>query len=189
MTVVNIIKNACIFLQKEDLLGVTALGGSGSATSAQTKELDFLLRCLNLVYNQIATDYIPLLHTEKLTPTNGEIIFSSFTKSVLDIKRVEDKFGIRTNYKLYPDRIATIDGEVKITYSYEPIALVSLSSTIESFFEKLTERVIAYGVAMEYSFISGLHDDASIWEKRFKDGILVAARKKSEIRLPSRRWN
>jgi hypothetical protein len=188
MEIVNILKNACVFLQKNELLDVSELGGTEQSTPAQQKELNILLRCLNLVYNEIASDYIPLLHTEKLIPTNGEIGFSSFSKKLLDIKRVEDKFGIRTNYKLYPDKISTIDGPVTITYSYEPEELTDFTSVMESFSEKLTERVVAYGVAMEYCFISGLHDDASIWEKRFKDGILVSARKKSEIRLPVRRW-
>lgn len=190
MEIVNIIKNACVFLQKDELLDVEDLGGATPSNSAQQKEIGILLRCLNLVYNQIATDYIPLLKTEKITPVNGEIVLSDLSKKILDIKRIEDKFGMRVNYKLYPNKIVlTISGEVTITYSYEPEELTALTSIMESFSEKLTERVMAYGVAMEYSFISGLHDDASIWETRFKDGLLIAARKKSEMRLPNRRWN
>ncbi len=189
MEIVNIIKNACVFLQKDELLETTELGGVSVSTNAQKKELNILFRCLNLVYNEIATDYIPLIKTEKLSSNNGEILFSSLTNNILDIKRIEDKYGIRVNYKLYPDRILTTDGEVSLTYSYEPEELEDLESTMESFSEKLTERVCAYGVAMEYSFISGLHDDASIWETRFKDGLLIAVRKKSEIHLPARRWN
>lgn len=189
MEIVNIIKNACVFLQKDELLDITELGGTSTSTTAQQKEINMLLRCLNLVYNEIATDYIPLIKTEKVASTNGEILFSSLTNKILDIKRIEDKYGIRVNYKLYPDKILTIDGEVCLTYSYEPEELEDLTSTMESFSEKLTERVFAYGVAMEYSFISGLHDDASIWETRFKDGLLIAVRKKSEMRLPARRWN
>lgn len=190
MEIVNIIKNACVFLQKEELADVTELGGTILSTEVQQKEIKMLLRCLNLVYNQIATDYIPLLETEKIMPLNSEILLSDLSKKILDVKRIEDKFGIRVNYKLYPDKIfLPINGEVTITYSYEPEELIDPESTMESFSEKLTERVMAYGVAMEYSFISGLHDDASIWETRFKDGLLIAARKKSEIRLPERRWN
>lgn len=189
MTVKNIIKNACVFLSKDELLNLTDLGGENQATDEQTKDLNHLVRCLNLVYNEIATDYIPLLNKETFLPDNGRIYFEDFSKKLLEIYRIEDKFGYKTNYKLYPNFLETIDGEVKITYSFEPEAIVSLDSVIESFSEKITERVIAYGVAMEYSFICGLHDDAAIWEKRFKDGILIAARKKSEIRLPARRWN
>ncbi|MDD4110358.1 MAG: hypothetical protein PHS54_02265 [Clostridia bacterium] len=189
MEIINIIKNTCVFLQKDELLETTELGGEETSTEAQQREISLLLRCLNLVYNSIATDYIPLIKTEIIMPINGEILFTSLSEKILDIKRIEDKYGLRLNYKLYPDRILTIDGEVTINYSYEPEELEDLTSTMESFSEKLTERVIAYGVAMEYSFISGLHDDASIWEKRFKDSLQIASRKKAEMRLPSRRWN
>lgn len=189
MEIINILKNACVFLKKDELLEITELGGEETSTEAQQKELNLLFRCLNLVYNSVATDYIPLIKTENITSINGEILFSSLGEKILDVKRIEDKYGIRVNYKLYPDKILTIDGEVNITYSYEPEELEELTSTMESFSEKINERVIAYGVAMEYSFISGLHDDASIWEKRFKDSLQIASRKKAEMRLPNRRWN
>jgi hypothetical protein len=189
MEIINILKNACVFLQKDELLETTELGGAESSTTSQQKELSLLLRCLNLVYNQVATDYIPLIKTERFLPSSGEVLFTSFYKKVLDIRKIVDKDGIKASYKLYPDRISTIDEEISVTYSYEPDELTGLESIMESFSEKLTERVMAYGVAMEYSFISGLHDDASIWEKRFKDGLLIASRKKSEIRLPARRWS
>lgn len=189
MEIVNIIKNACIFLQKTELLDVSELGGEKTATDEQVKDLSLLLRCLNLVYNQVATDFIPLINTEKFISTNGEILLSSFNKNILDVRRIEDKYGIKANYILYPDKIMTIDGEVSVTYSYEPESLEALDDEMESFSEKVTERVMSYGVAMEYSFISGLHDDAAIWETRFKDGLKIAVRKKSEMRLPPRRWN
>lgn len=189
MTVKNIIKNVCVFLQKDELLELTTFGGAVAPTETQSKDLNHLVRCLNLVYNEIASDYIPLLNKETFIPENGRVYYSDFSKKLLDIKKVEDKFGYKTNYKLFPDYLETIDGEIKITYSYEPEEISSIDDSIESFSEKITERVVAYGVAMEYCFICGLHDDASIWEKRFKDGILISARKKSEIRLPRRRWN
>lgn len=188
MTAKNIIKTACVFLQKDELLDVTELDGQETATSSQTKELEHLLRCLNLVISEIASDYIPLINREKLTPVNGKIQLSSFSKDLIDVLQVKDKFGIKTNYKLFPSYIETIDGDVEVTYSFQPTALSNLSSEMEQFSQKISERVVAYGVAMEYSFICGLHDDASIWEKRFKDGLIIASRKKSDIRLPKRRW-
>ena len=190
MEIVNILKNACVFLQKDELLEITEFGGEEDSTEKQQKEVSMLLRCLNLVYNEIATAYIPLIATETISTSNGEVKLDNFSKKVLDIRRIEDKYRFRVNYKLYPDKIfINQGGEYKITYSYQPEELESLEDDMESFSEKLTERVISYGVAMEYSFISGLHDDASVWEKRFKDGLLIATRKKSGMRLPSRRWN
>ena len=188
MTAKDVIKVVCVFLQKEDLLNLEELGGSETASDSQSKDLNHMLRCLNLVINQIASDYIPLKFIETVTPVNGKILFTSLNKKLIEVLRVEDKFGIRVNFKLYPDYLETINGDVKITYSYEPENISSFSQELENFSQKIGERVIAYGVAMEYCFICGLHDDASIWERRFKDALLIAARKKSEIKLPKRRW-
>lgn len=188
MTAKDVIKIVCVFLQKEELLDVEELGGSEAASESELKELNHMLRCLNLVINQIASDYIPLKFIETVTPVNGKVLFTSLNKKLIEVLRVEDKFGIRVNFKLYPEFLETINGDISITYSYEPENISNINQDLESFSQKIGERVIAYGVAMEYCFICGLHDDASIWEKRFKDALLIAARKKSEIKLPKRRW-
>ena len=116
MTIKSILKTACIFLQKDELLSVQSLDGTETETDEQTKELSHLLRCLNLVLSEIATDYIPLLKTETVSSTDGKILLSSLSKDVLDIVKVENKFMLSEPYKLFPDSIETIPGDVKITY-------------------------------------------------------------------------
>lgn len=188
MTIKGILKTACVFLQKEDLLEVLELDGTEESTEAQQKEINHLLRCLNLVLSEISTDYIPILKTEKVYCSNGIVEISNLSKKVLDVYKIENKFNLTQPFKAFSDRVETSPGDLKITYSYEPDKLESLTNSLDEFSQKLSERIVAYGVAMEYCFICGLHDDASIWEKRFKDGLIIAARKKSEIRLPKRRW-
>ena len=189
MTAKDILKIVCVFLKKEDFLETQSFGGTTQPTNSQTKEINHMLRCLNLVVNQISSDYIPLLKKETITPTNGKVLLGDLSKTVIDVIRVEDKFGIRVNYKMFPDYFETINGEINVLYSYEPAEVSELSSEIESFSQKIGERVIAYGVAMEYCFICGLHDDDKKKEKRFKDALLIASRKKGEIKLPKRRWS
>lgn len=188
MTAKDIIKTACIFLQKEDLLKTNLFFGEETATEDQTKEVEHLLRCLNLVQGQIACEYVPLLIEEEFDVSNNKIELSKFSKTVVDITRIKDKDGVKVPFRLFPDYVEIACDRVKITYSYLPSDIASLSSEVPKFSGKITERVFAYGVAMEYCFICGLHDDASIWEKRFKDSLLITARKKAEIRLPRRRW-
>ena len=188
MEIKNILKLTCLFLGKENLENITELDGSETSTSAQQKELNFLLRCLNLTYSEIASDYIPLLKTEKVLTTDGKIVFSNLSKNLCEVKSLKDENGFKVNYKLYPDYILADGKNFEITYSYLPEALSSISSTLENFSKKVSEKILAYGTAMEYCFISGLYDDAQIWEKRFKDAILVRSGKKTEIKLPKRRW-
>ena len=187
MNIKNVIKLACLFLGKEDLENTTALGGSAEITSAEEKELNMLLKCLNLACNQIATDYVNLLHTEEVVTDNGKIDFSNLSKNLLEVKSLTDQNGYRQNYVLYPEHMLTKCDKVIITYSYEPNAIENFEESI-AFSKKVSARTLAYGVAMEYCFISGLYDDAQIWEKRFKDSLLVRNSKKTEMRLPSRRW-
>lgn len=189
MTAKDIIKIVLVFVNKENLLDLEEFDGNTVSTENEQKDISHIIRCLNLVCNQIASEYLPLLNIEKFSPTNGKIEFSNFTKKPIDIYKIEDKFGLRVHYKLFPNYIETIDGEVSILYSYAPQEISTLNDNVESFSEKISSRIIAYGVAMEYCFICGLHDDASIWEKRFKDSLLICKRKKTEIILPKRRWN
>lgn len=188
MNIKNVIKTACLFLGKEDLENTVALGGQTAESASDIKELNMLLRCFNLVYSEIANDYVSLLHTEDITTDNGKIDYSNLSKNLLEVKSLTDQNGYRVNYVLYPGHILTKVDKVIITYSYEPDALKSYEDEILEFSKKVCERTLAYGVAMEYCFISGLYDDAQIWEKRFKDALLVKNRKKSEMRLPKRRW-
>lgn len=188
MTVKSVLKAVCVFLQKDELLETNLFDGEVDPTNDQTKEIEHLVRCLNLVLSEISSDYIPLLKTEEIVSTDGRVLFSQFPKNVLDIYKIVNKFNLTQQFKTFSTYLETAPGELKITYSFEPEKLSQLDDSIEDFSQKVGERIIAYGVAMEYCFICGLHDDASIWEKRFKDGLLIAARKKSTIRLPKRRW-
>ena len=74
--------------------------------------------------------------------------------------------------------------EVEIIYKTFPTEL-TLS---QSFSSTIPERVYAYGVAREYYFNQTLFDDAEIWEERFKNSLQILTRKKSEIKMPKRRW-
>lgn len=188
MTAKDIIKTVCIFLQKEELLQTQQLDGETQATSQQDKEIEHLVRCLNLVQGQIACEFIPLLTEQSFAVENNKIDLTSLTKTLVDVVCAEDEFGAKIPFKLFPSHIKIACDRVKLTYSYLPSDITSLSSEVPNFSGRVTERVFAYGVAMEYCFICGLHDDAQIWEKRFKDSLLITARKKAEIRLPKRRW-
>ena len=187
MEIKNVIKLACLFLGKDDYENLSSLGGTQTETDAETKDLNFLLRCLNLTYQEIASDYIPLFATDTVETSSGKIVFSKLTKKLNEIKSVSEN-GFRVKYMLYPDYIKTDAKTVDITYSYLPAELTTLTSTLETFTNKVSEMVLAYGTAMEYCFISGLYDDATMWEKRFKDALEIKAAKKSEKKLPNRRW-
>ncbi len=188
MSVKDIIKLVAIYLQQEDILELSEMGGEVTEpTDLTEKNLELLTRCLNLVYDEVATDYLPLKTVEELTVTDGVIELDTLTKRLINVIRLTDVNDCSVRYKLYPTSIETSTGNVNLEYSYMPDS-VTIDDDIESFSGKLTKRIIAYGVASEYCLISGLYDEASLWEKRFKDALLIASRKKSDVTVKARRW-
>lgn len=188
MTIKSILKIAGLFLGKNDVVSALDLQNLSSASQSIQDEINLLVKCLNLAYMEVASDYIPLLYKENITLEDGKLNFSGLTKTLIDVVSLKDKDGFRLKYKLFPSYLQTSENQVEITYSYQPTELTSVGSTIESFAGKISEKVLAFGTLMEYCFISGLYEDAEIWEKRFKDSLFVCSRKKSGMKLPSRRW-
>ena len=53
---------------------------------------------------------------------------------------------------------------------------------------KVDERLVAYGAIAEYMFLTGMYDEASMWDKRYKDLIQTTLYPNRSIRIPQRRW-
>ena len=188
MTIKNILKIACLFLGKENIVAALNLEDFSMASEGEKSEVQFLISCLNLIQGEVATDYIPLNFKEKVASEDGKILIESLSKKLLEVVSVKDKNGYKIKFKNFPNHIE-VDGVAgEILYRYQPDEISELDDEIENFSNKVTEKILAFGVAMEYCFIQGLYDDAQIWEKRFKDALLIRASKKSNMKLPVRRW-
>ena len=176
MTMKEIVTLTAFYLQLEDVLNGEPSGGETQAK---------LLKCANLARGEIASDYFPLLTTERISSADGIIPPASLEKRLIDVKRVM-RNGIAAAFKVYPAAIKTVAGEVEIEYSYLP-GDAELNEDA-GFSDKISARAIAYGAAAEYCLVAGLFEEAVIWEKRFKDSLLAAQSKKSEIRVKPREW-
>ncbi len=188
MTIKSILKTACLFLNKEELCDKIDIDDMSILSDSEKEQILFLLKCLNLVYQEIATDYFPLLNKEVITTTDGKVLFSNLQKEFLEVISLKDCNGQKVRFRSFPSYLETAAEKVEIVYKYLPSDLESLTSTMETFSNKVSEKTFAFGVAMEYSFINGLYEDAQIWEKRFKDALFIRSCKKSNIKLPVRRW-
>lgn len=188
LNVKEIIKLAATYLQLDEVLQMSILDGEEETVSDQTlKNYELLLRAVNLVYEEIACDYIPLKHREQVVCVTENILLSSLSKKPIHIDSVFNEKGEKVKFQLYPEHIKLENGTYFIEYSYTPDA-VTLSDSLESFSNKITERVVSYAVASEYALISGLFDEATTWKKRFEDAIAAALSKKNAVKLPNRGW-
>lgn len=214
MVAKDIIKLVCTILEKEDLANCdelkktsTYMGIGQNVISeiidgvivgeivnpnvtideSQQKEIIRLVNCLNLILDEIACDYFPLLKTESIIPEdNYKINIASLSKDLLKIYKLTNKYGKNIAYKLFPEYIYCPCSFAEITYSYKPEKVNLLTDLKE--FSFLSERTIAYGVITEYLILCGQYDEASFWEKRYKDSLLSTYRKRSDIIVKSRRW-
>ena len=182
MLVKDVIKLACNFTENDEI--ANAIKNNTTLSENQSVVVDMLMNCFNLVRNEIATEYVPILVRETITPNDFKIYFSSLSNSVFEIVSVKDMRGRNVKYKKFEDYIMTFAGQVEILYKTIPQDL----TISQSFSSAIPERVFAYGVAREYYFNQTLFDDADIWEERFKNSLKVLTRKKSEIKMPNRRW-
>mgnify|MGYP005802189387 FL=1 len=182
MLVKDIIALACDFTENSDLK--KALEENEALTDEQNVLCDSLVKCFNLVNNEIASEYIPHIKSETIKTQDFRIDFSSLSYSPCQIISVRDTAGRMVKFKVFDDYIIAMANVVEVVYTTLPHEL-----TLQSQFSSvLPERVYAYGIAREYYFLQTLFDDADIWEERFKNTLQVLQRKRSDTVMPRRRW-
>ena len=184
----EIIKNVCVYLGKEEILQSNLFEeGGDELSSIQNVTVERMINCLNLITSEIASDYLPILQEKEITFKNGEINVYEIDENIQEIISIKSKFGKNLRYKYLGDKIICLTTNAIITYKVYPKE-VKIDDDVESFGGRLSARVIAYGVASEYCYLEMLYDDATIWESRFKNALLINARKKGEIKLKKRGW-
>jgi hypothetical protein len=145
-----------------------------------------LLRCANLVLNEIVCDYFPLRGETAAASVNGVVRFDALAERVLEIVSVESN-GVRVKFKCFPGYLkAECSGTVKVNFSYVPEDRGENDDADVP--EKIAPRLTAYGAAAEYCLLRGMFEEAVIWEKRFRDSLAAALKKQREIRIPARAW-
>ncbi|MCL1945430.1 MAG: hypothetical protein FWF56_06485 [Firmicutes bacterium] len=147
--------------------------------------LNLLVRCANLVYSEIATEYASLVATELLT-VDGEVLeYRKFGRSVLEILSVSCK-GRRTKFKLRPDGLILDNGRYSIEYRYLPDKC-NFEQEIEYKAGAINARILAFGTITEYCIISGLQDDAVMWDGRYRQSLFGIVLK-GEKKIKPMRW-
>lgn len=193
MEVKEILKTAIIFLDKNELLEdacfLDSIGEDYVENTDRSTEIKKLTECLNLVYQEISSEYIPLIIEEKISVIDRKISYINLSKPIQEIISIKSLNNQKIKFETFPEFIQLESDHdlVKIKYAFEP-EILNLESSFYNYAGKIPARVLAYGVAMEYCFISGITDEAYIWEARYKDSLKNIIRKKHNIILPKRRW-
>ncbi len=145
-----------------------------------------LLHCFQLVENELALDYLPLLAEQSVRTDDGEIAFAKLSRPAVRIVKVSGEDGEALPYTLFPDRLRTEKGRVTIVYAYAP---EEKTWEDESEFSPYTSsRLFEYGVAAEYCTAAGRFEEAKMWEQKYKAAVESAYRMNGGGRIPPRGW-
>ncbi len=188
MTTQQVLSLAAVFLNKQELLPLIEQTQQ-PADNIETKHYELLLKSLNLCYQEISLDYLPLLFKEQLLIQNNKIYIEDLQKQPKDIYVISSLDQSKTyKFKVYDNYIDTnVNGNVNITYSYVPDEL-TITSQVNNFAGRISLKCLAMGTVAEFCYILGLYEDAALWEHRYKSLLKIETRKKAELKLPSRRW-
>ncbi len=185
MTVKEVLIKATQFLNiDEELSSDLAL----DTISSNNRQLVTLFNASLLAYEELATDYFPLLKRESVVIENNKLYYDDLTKTVKDIYRIGGIDGKIFRFKCYPDYCYVAgEGNVDVTYSYVPVA-PTFAGAFDNFCGKVSVRSFALLTAAEYCFINGFYEDAKIWHKRFSQSIKANMSSRAHFVMPKRKW-
>ncbi len=168
----------------EDSLASLLRTQEPSLTDEQQEKVNAMTRCFNLVYEELSSQYLPIIKTETVSTSDGKVLFSSLSQKVLDIVEVKNSHGRRIKFRKFDSYLFALASEVTVSYKTIPATLTDSGE----FSCPLPERIFAYGVAREFFYLLGASDEAEIYDNRFKDSLLVLLGKSKEIVMPARGW-
>ena len=145
-----------------------------------------LLRCFNLVENELALDYLPLYAEEVLETETGAVYYAELEKTAVRIVGIEDEWGNSVAFKLFPEYLKTQAGKICVRYTYTPAEKDMDGESDFTLYASV--RLFAYGVAAEYALANGEFEEAAVWDKKYKDAITAAYKLRSVKKIRSRRW-
>ena len=183
-TVENVVRLAAQMLG----LGETAEEYFDGQPSEETSRIvQGLVGCFNLVENELAVDYLPLVCEETLsTDREGNIEYARLSKKVAYIISVRDECGRIVKAKRMPTHLALGGGEYTVRYAALPAKKTAADRC--EYETGVSARLLAYGVAAEYCLHKGLYAERAAWDKKYKDALLIACKSKSGGWLKERAW-
>ena len=167
MTVKEILDIACTFVNRIDVKNYFS---SSDGSEEAVKGSEIFIDLLNVVINELACTYVPMITSEELAVTNGRIYYKDLKEKAVKIIKVTDMNNCEVDYK-YAYQYITVDLPfVTVIYEYSP-KKVGLNDEVGYLEKDVPARVIAYGVAAEYLLVNGDFDEAVTWHKRYTDAI------------------
>lgn len=174
--------------QSATLLGKDALasyidGGFRTGSNDVKSNCSAMLNVLNMLMNEIASTYLPLVFEMTLGSGVTTAYFNSFRYTPLEITDVRDINGNSLPFSAYPTCVKIPEGTRTIVYTYLPPTLLN-SDSIPYNENDLPLSVIVYGVCAEYCVYENRFEEAVMWNKKFTAGLEKCMKDKKEREKP-----
>lgn len=193
----EIIKLSAIMLSNDDVLNGTKLYDESydildeqsviTSGSVEERTLNLLMRCFNLAYSELATDYFSLVTTEKIEIKDGTFDLNLLEQNFYKLVKLENESGDSVKCEVFDNTLYAEPNVYSLIYSFIP-AFATLNTELNNFNGKVSERIFVYGLIKEYCFISGLYGEAESYKTKFEEAIKYALRLKKNVYLKNRRW-
>ncbi len=183
MTVKEILDIACTFINRLD---AKEYFSSGNGSEDVAKDGEVLIDLLNVVVNELACTYVPMISSEDVSAAGGRIYYKDLKEKALKIIKVTDRNNAEVDYKYAYQYITVNLPFVTVFYEYSP-KKVGIDDEVGYLEKDVPARVIAYGVAAEYLLVNGDFDEAVTWHKRYTDAIANICLPKNK-KMAGRLW-
>jgi hypothetical protein len=148
---------------------------------------NLMLRCYNMIIEEIALEYLPLRFKEKIQANNGKIYFSELSKKPLRIMQVFNENNEKVPYKFVNDYLAVSNGSFTVEYAYRAEVATAESDCV---YEEtvIGPYAIAYGMLSQYLLERGRVSESNIYQEKYLSAVRARIAQRSNIKLPARGW-
>ena len=176
-------------IKREDVLKTSLFIQNGTnPTDEQQEVFDDLFFSVNDALMSISYIYLPQKMKEEVMVQNGQISYQTLSKTLIDVVRIKDKYGVLQKFLTYPTYVKCPNGLMEITYTFQPSVVTNLTDDLEFENKNISSQMIMFSVVANFYLKRGLFDESEVWEKMFKEQVLECKRKKYVPEMKKRLW-
>ena len=160
---------------------------SATLTEEQQETQNRLLACLNIVYREIVSKYLPLIHTENVVFQGGKCSAKSLSKTIVYPVRVQVGDEIKAFKTSADSVICSYSGDATLTYAYMPENDFAITDDIDDV--RVTRSMLVNGTLAEYYFQNKVFDLAKSFDSDFRAETGIIRYKGRSVIIKRRGWH
>lgn len=155
-------------------------------TDTQKDTADRLVEAFNITYTDAVSEYMPLIHRERVKIVEGNVDCSHLNKQLIYGTKLTDTNGAKHRFRLMATTIATdFSGEGILEYAYAPDR-IELDGDVDDM--RFSAEILADGTLATYYFSLRAYDLSSGYYEDFLSSLNRIKNKGREIIVKERRW-